>query len=87
MDWISVKERLPERMSIINEITNHYVEFPFSERVLVWTNVGAVTAQYNHDLEYWLVSPSILKNILRDGSIVITDWCTLPEPPGEEGGE
>lgn len=70
--WISIKDRLPER-----KITN-------SERVFAWTNVGGMTMQYDHDREIWFVSPAILRNILSDGSIVVTHWAPLPEPPGGE---
>ena len=86
-EWISVKDRLPERMRIISEITNQRVVLPYSERVFAWTNVGGMTVQYYHDREQWFVSPPILKNILCDGSIVVTHWMPLPEPPGEEGKE
>ena len=84
-EWISVKERLPERMGIISEITNQHIIFAESTRVLAWTNVGGMTVQYDHDREIWFVSPAILRNILSDGSIVVTHWAPLPETPGGEG--
>ena len=70
MEWISVKERLPENTGVAPE-------------VIVHTKTGEVTVGWfdKTDREWWILSEDIDYGEMCVSFDSVTHWMPLPEPP------
>lgn len=73
MEWISIKDRLPDRKYGVD---NGQPEI--SEDVAVYfSDVGADIANYDHVAKHW----SLVNRNFDQPDINPTHWCSLPEWP------
>ena len=74
MNWISVKDRLPE--------IGKYEEFKYlSERLLMSDGTSVYWGQYECSPDFGMTFLDPLGNDLAEDDVVITHWVPLPEPP------
>lgn len=70
-DWISVKDRLPERK---------YVDYLVATRLQTYGSKGINVAWLNDDNGVWKSNDEWI----CDGREIVTHWMPLPEPPRDE---
>lgn len=89
-EWISVKDRLPDRLEPVNFVwVNNYPE-PYYADI---AGKPFVATGYYYSGKWWWYS-AMCEDYLEeygeseldavDDCIEITHWMPLPEPPGEE---
>jgi hypothetical protein len=72
MEWISVKDSLPEKEKAER---GYYDE---SKSVLIMTDDGMYVAEYNHAEKKWGIE---WEYDFEDYVCEVTHWMPLPEPP------
>ena len=94
MDWISVKDRLPERSDqwkcyIIAVLYDHYPTSTYDVCDAPWSEEKVDPAQYDSEQKIWHLPWDECLNALIDeenapsNGALVTHWMPMPEGPDE----